>query len=408
MLARLLDDSYAPEVRAHITPLTIGRLWANATYRFASPFLATIARGFDVSLAEIGIAITVTEMLGLLAPLIGRWVDRLQRRIAMAAGLAGVAAAAAIAAAAPNLIVFTIGVMLLGPSKVVFDVGLAAWVTDHVEYERRGRVVGITETSWALGLLIGVTAMGVVAGATSWRWGYALGALMVALMAIVVGLRLGPDDVHTERHAAREAAGATPRSAWLMVATMFCLTASSQCIFVTFGPWLEDAFGFEEAGIAAVGFSLGAVELASSLLSVGRTDSWGKERSVLLGLALMVPSGLVMFAADAHFGAGLVLLAVFMFGFEFAIVSALPIVANMIPAAPGRGLGLGMGGATLGRAAMAFAATAAYGSAGFGLSAAMAGGWALLAALAITAYSRATGSPTAATMTTTTGPTSGS
>jgi predicted MFS family arabinose efflux permease len=205
-----------------------------------------------------------------------------------------------------------------------------------------------------------------------------------------VGLRLGPDDVHTERHAAREAAGATPRSAWLMVATMFCLTASSQCIFVTFGPWLEDAFGFEEAGIAAVGFSLGAVELASSLLSVGRTDAWGKERSVLLGLALMVPSGLVMFTADSHFVIGLLLLAVFMFGFEFAIVSALPIVANMIPAAPGRGLGLGMGGATLGRAAMAFAATAAYGSAGFGLSAAMAGAWALLAGVAIVAYSRAT------------------
>ncbi len=135
---------------ATTSPLTIGRLWANACYRFAAPFLATIARGFDVSLAEIGVAITITEMLGLLAPLIGRGVDRLPRRVAMAAGLAGVAAAAAIAAAAPNIVVFTIGVMLLGPSKVVFDVGLRPWVTDHVEYERRGRVVGITETSWAL------------------------------------------------------------------------------------------------------------------------------------------------------------------------------------------------------------------------------------------------------------------
>ena len=389
MLGRLLDDSYAPEVRRHVTALTIGRLWANACYRFAAPFLATIARGFDVSLAEIGVAITITEMLGLLAPFIGRGVDRLPRRVAMAAGLSGVAAAAAIAAAAPNIVVFTLGVMLLGPAKVVFDVGLAAWVTDHVEYERRGRVVGITETSWALGLLVGVTAMGIVAGATSWRWGYALGALMVAVMAIVVGLRLGPDDPDTDRHAAREAAGPTPRSAWLMVVTMFSLTASAQCVFVTFGPWLEDAFGFEEAGIAAIGFALGAVELASSSLSVGRTDQWGKERSVLLGLGLMLPSGAFMFLADTSVVPGVILLALFLFGFEFAIVSALPIVANMIPGAPGRGLGLGMGGATLGRAAMAVVATSAYGAACFGLSAALAAAWAVIGAVAISAYRRA-------------------
>ena len=57
MLGRALDDSYAPEVRRHLTELTVSRMIGSACYRYAAPFLATIARGIDVSLQEIGIAI---------------------------------------------------------------------------------------------------------------------------------------------------------------------------------------------------------------------------------------------------------------------------------------------------------------------------------------------------------------
>ena len=54
----------------------------------------------------------------------------------------------------------------------MFDVGLISWTADHVPYERRGRIIGLIETSWALGLLVGVTTLGLVAAATSWRWSY--------------------------------------------------------------------------------------------------------------------------------------------------------------------------------------------------------------------------------------------
>lgn len=388
MLARALDDSFPAVVRRHITAVTVARLWANACYRFAPPFLATIARGFDVSLAEIGIALTISELLGLIAPIIGRMVDRMDRRAAMTSGLAGVAASTAIAAAAPDIYVFTIGVLLLGPSKIVFDVGLAAWVTDHVPYARRGRVIGITETSWALGLLVGVTSMGLLTSATNWRWGYALGALAVAVMAAVIGLRMEREE-HHERRQVVESGFRVPPSAWLMVATMFGLTASSQCVFVTFGAWLEDDYGFSGAGLAGVGFAIGAVELVSSTLSAGRTDTWGKERSVVFGCALMAPAGLALLVADSALIPGLVLLGLFLMGFEFAIVSALPIVANIVPGAPGRGLGLGMGGATLGRAAMSVTATALYEWGGFGAAGLLAGGWALVAIGAIVLYDRA-------------------
>ena len=53
MLGRVLDDSYAPEVRRDLTAFAAARTTSNACYRFVGPFIATIARGLDVKLADI-------------------------------------------------------------------------------------------------------------------------------------------------------------------------------------------------------------------------------------------------------------------------------------------------------------------------------------------------------------------
>ena len=186
VLHRALDDTYPAEVRDHITLLTGARTSANACFRFAPPFLATIAVGQDVSLDRIGVALAVSELSGLASPLTGRLVDPFHRRTSMAAGLVGVGIGASLAAASGHLVVFTIALVVIAQSKVVFDLGLGAWVSDRVPFERRGRVIGLTETSWAMGLLAGVTTMGLVTAATSWRVGYVVGAVAVIGMAGVV------------------------------------------------------------------------------------------------------------------------------------------------------------------------------------------------------------------------------
>ena len=81
------------------------------------------------------------------------------------------------------------------------------------------------------------------------------------------------------------------------VAALFGLMAATQSLFVTFGPWLEDDFGVGAAGLAAVTFGIGGVELVASLTSAARTDRWGKERSVIAGAGVMVPAGLALAVA---------------------------------------------------------------------------------------------------------------
>lgn len=359
MLGRRLDRSFAPEVRANVTAVTLGRLTGNAAYRFSGPFLGAIARGMHVTLGQIGVAVAVGETSGLLSPLTGRLVDRLAPRRAMWWGLVGVAAGASAAGSAPNLVAFAAGLFLLGWAKSVYDIGLGAWIAGHVAYERRSRVVGLTETSWALGLLVGVSLMGLITGVASPRWAYAAAAVVVVAMAGVLRHRL-PEDHTAEARPVGVRIGRISRSGMVVVGGMMLLAAGAQALFVTFGSWLQDQHGFSSTTLAVVTFGLGAAELAASLTSAHRTDAWGKERSVAVGAAAMVPAALALAAAQRVLPLGLAAVVVAIVMFEFAIVSGIALASELVPGSAARGLAWVVSATTLGRALVAIPATRLY------------------------------------------------
>ena len=71
LVDRILDDSYSVETRRHVLPLTTARLAANACFRFAPPFLASISDDFGVSLSRLGLALMITELVMGASPLLG-------------------------------------------------------------------------------------------------------------------------------------------------------------------------------------------------------------------------------------------------------------------------------------------------------------------------------------------------
>ena len=360
MLGRLLDESYSPEVRQRITLLTGARSAACACFRFAPPFLATIASGLGVSLERIGIAIAITELSGLLSPLTNKVGERMHRRTAMTVGLLMVATASAGVASSRGMVMFTICLVVLAQSKVLFDLGLGAWFSDRVPYEQRGRVLGINEMSWAFGLLLGVTAMGLVTAASSWRVAYLVGMVTVILLASVVRWKV-PADHHETVHARRSPTHERmPRRALLIFFGMFCLMGAAQVLFVTFGSWLKDHFGMTDAGVSAVVFGLGFCELLASSASARFADAWGKERATAVGAALIVPAALVLAVGHGHLWLGLPALIIAIGSFEFSVVSVVPLTTELVPSAPSRGMASSFALGTLGRAAASIPATAAY------------------------------------------------
>lgn len=359
--SRHLDDSYDGDVRRHLDTLTFARLATNACYRFVPPFIATIAADFDVSVTRIGVALAVGEIAGLFGPLIGRAVDRMSRRAAMLCGGYGLAAAVVLAGASRSLAVLAVALVALSASKILLDSATVAWINDRVPYEARGRVVGILETSWALGLLVGVASMGVVTQFTNWRIGFGSGALVTAILTTAIAMRMPAGGrVSAGEHHEHVPFRAIGIPGLHVIGTMFLLMAASQSVSVTFGPWMSDEFGSSDLAISAVVFGLGAVELLASITAARRVDVWGKERSVTIGALCMVPVGALMVVGAGNLMVGLALLIAFIGFFEFAVVTVLPVAANLVPGRTGIGLGIAVGAGTLGRAAATPVATAIY------------------------------------------------
>jgi predicted MFS family arabinose efflux permease len=208
--------------------------------------------------------------------------------------------------------------------------------------------------------LLGVTVMGLVTAATNWRVGYGLGAAAVLAMAGLIARSIEPDSgAHTRADRVARAPVQVREVAVLIIA-MFCLMASSQALFVTFGSWLDDSFDFTPVMLSAVAFGLGFGELFASITSSRRTDQWGKERSAAAGAALMVPAGIGLAVWHDHLAIALPLLILAIGAFEFAIVSAIPLGTAAVPGSPARGMALMFGAGTFGRAIASVPATRLY------------------------------------------------
>lgn len=365
VLGRVLDDSYAPEVRRDLTAFAAARTTSNAAYRFVAPFIATIARGLHVTVADIGVAIAVSELGGLASPVIGRFVDRLGARRAVAIGLVAVVTGTCLAAGSQGVVMLAVALVIISQGNITFYLGVGSWIAGHVPYERRGRVTGLIEVSWAFGLLLGVSTMGLVTAMSNWRVGYLSAAVAVGALALVVVGRIEPLRAPSARpvESVHRHGRLVPRG-WMVLFAGFVMTAASHALIVTFGSWLEDDFDFTPAKLSAVSFVLGVGELTATLSVARFTDTWGKRQSVAAGGLLMIPAGIGLAIWHDHLIIGIALLAVAILGFEFAVVSAISLGTNLVPGYPARGLGLLIGIDTVGRSLMSIPATRVYTSHG--------------------------------------------
>lgn len=384
MFSRFIDKDNSPVVLRNVDRLAWGRLVSNACYRFAPPFVAVIARGLDVTVGQLGIALMIGEFAGLLSPAIGRRIDRSNRLVAMTFGMSALFVGVIGAAVAPHIIVFTVSMFVLSASKVVFDTALIVWVNDHVPYERRGQVVGVIETSWALGLFVGVSAMGIVTALTNWRVGFCLGALMMAVTGALIVGNLPREDAHAP--AGSHVRARVPRNGWLVVTAFFMLLGAAQTVGIVFGPWFEDNFGFSSGAIVAVVVSMGFVELVGSIGSSRVVDRWGKENAVRRGTVLMFASCVLMAVGRDQPFVAVPVVVIFFLGFEFGIVCLLPVAANIIPGASGVGLGTAVGAGTFGRAVMSSIATNLYDAVGPAGPAVLGAVMSVAAGVLVTAY----------------------
>jgi predicted MFS family arabinose efflux permease len=199
----------------------------------------------------------------------------------------------------------------------------------------------------------------------------------------VVALLLVPRFIDPDHHSSHAAAnlGRFGRSGMAFLAVVALFSLAAEMIFVVFGAWLENSFGLTLAALGGAAVLIGLAELAGEGATVGFADRIGKRRSVLIGLSISAVGFAALVGVNDQLWAGLGLLALALFGFEFTIVSSIPMATELQPGSRARflawmvvamSIGRGIGAATgplmfgeFGLSGPAFAAVVADVIAGF-------------------------------------------
>ena len=224
--------------------------------------------------------------------------------------------------AATNVFVgAVVGFIMMGVAKPLFDVSSQAYLADRVPYDKRGRVMGIFELTWAGGLLVGAPLAGWMIRTWGWRSPFWLFGALVAIGALALGRLLDKDtgDVHgAEGRLRLDRASA----ALLVVSALYAMAA--ELMFVVLGAWLEDSFGLSLVAAGGIAVFIGLAELTGEGTVTAFSDRLGKRRSVFAGI-LTAAFGFAVFAvSNDSLAGGVAPIMLAYFGFELAIVSSIP------------------------------------------------------------------------------------
>jgi len=204
-----------------------------------------------------------------------------------------------------------------------------------------------------LSFLVAVPLMGWLINQFGWKAPFpVLGGLSIISFLYLMA-RLPADDAH----------GSSQMSLWRNFGRVFSfppaiaglvmgasLSASNELINVVFGVWLKDSFAIEIAGLGATAFVIGVSELGGEGLSSLLADRLGKGRAVASGLLVYIGCILLLpMLGKSYIGAIIGLFFIYL-TFEFAVVSSMPLMTEVLPKARATLMAVFIASMSLGRA----------------------------------------------------------
>jgi predicted MFS family arabinose efflux permease len=345
--------SRTPKLAFQIPVFTLIRAIFNTPYRMIYPFLPVFARGLGVDLASISLALTARNLVGTLNPVLSSVADRRGRKFGMLLGTGLFMAGAALVAFLPTFPALVAAMILMALGKYVFDPAMQAYLSDRIHYERRGLALGVTEMAWSLAFIAGVPLMGFLIARGGWKAPFPLMALLGALILVCVVLML-PKDVRPSAGGPgmgdnfRAVLTFGPALAGLGLGLF--VSAANEIVNLVFGVWLERSFGLKIAALGAAAAVIGISELCGEGLVAGFVDRLGKPRAVALGLGANSLAALLLPVAGRTETGAVAGLFLFYISFEITVVSALPMMTEVMPGARATVMAFSVAFMTLGRA----------------------------------------------------------
>ena len=335
----------------------------NTLIRMVYPFLPIFGRGLGVDLYLLSYGLTLRSAAGIFGPFLASVGDSRGRKAGMLFGVALFTAGAGILVLWPTYPAFVAMLILSIMANLVFIPSMQAFLGDRVSYERRGLVLALTEFGWSLAFILCVPAIGFLIARNGWQspfiWLAGLGLVsLVVLYWLLPGDRPQPGQANHLWRNLREVFTYKPALAGLLVG--LCLAGGNELINLIFGVWLEDTFQVKIAALAAASLVIGLSELVGEGLVTAFVDWLGKRRSVVIGLISNGVAALALLFLGRSLLGALVGLFFIYLTFEFSIVSSLPLMTEVFPAARATFMAMFFASTALGRSLGSLAAPYLY------------------------------------------------
>lgn len=329
------------------------RLVVNISIRMVYPFLPVFARVFNVSLTNISLGVTARSLVGVLAPLFAPIADQHGRKTGMIVGAGLMSLALGLVLIFPSYPSFLISLSLVFFGLFIYLPAMQAYISDQIVYEKRGKVIALTELAWALSFILGMPLVAILIERYGWWSPYPLFTFLTVLGLIGIFLLVPNQPQPTKQkynhiHAMLEIIRTPSALAALLMGLLFCV--SNESVALMFGVWLEDSFGLKIAALGIASAVIGFAELGGEGLTAWLVDRLGKRRSVRIGLLLNCVFALLLPQIGTSVTGALVGLFLFYISFEFVVVSSLPLVSEVYPHRRATLMGLFLAAFSLGRA----------------------------------------------------------
>lgn len=323
-------------IKLEVFLFTLIRTVINSSYRLVYPFLPLFAAGMGVSLAQMGVAFSIRSVLGAVSPFVATIADTHGRKKGMLLGLFLFWIGCLASVIKPDFLGFVIGSSFVVVGNGTFIPSMQSYLGDRVPYESRGRVLSITELSWALGFILGVPLLGFLLKTYNW-WAPSIALSIVGLLLLLSLWFFIPADSPSQSQGQNLLSNfklilrVGPVVVGLLTAFLF--TTSNEVVNLVFGQWIRDSFGlaFETLTLASV--IIGSSELASEFLSAVFLDKVGKIRTFFLSLTLNTLSVVLLAMSGNSFAFALFCLVLFYISFEFALIAMMTYMSEIFPAA---------------------------------------------------------------------------
>jgi predicted MFS family arabinose efflux permease len=343
-----------------IIATTLTKVLLNTTRRLIYPFAPEFARGLGVGLPAVTAIIALNQTTSILGPVTASFGDKYGYKPLMLIALALVCIGLFAAGIWPVYAMILFCFFLAGLAKSIFDPTLQAFVGKNVAYANRGKIIGITEFSWAGSTLVGIPLCGIVISRFEWYTPFfLLGALCLA--SFVILLKLLPNDHKKNGNTAERRDIVTgwkqivkSRHVVAMLFFVFLMSMANDNLFVIYGAWLESSF---QLSLAAIGFGtiiIGASEVAGEFFTAFFSDRIGLKKSIVIGLAACAASYFALPLLNSSLAMVMSGLFLVFFTFEFTIVTSMSLSTELVPAYRAATMSAFFAIAGLGRVAGAF------------------------------------------------------